>query len=139
MINPMNTPQKPLTKEQIARFAQRLDARKGLLIDEIQDVLARSSNETQADLLGGVGDSGDAAAASLIRTITEAEIIRDVEEVRDIVAAEQRIQAGRYGRCTDCSAAIRFTRLDAYPSAKRCYPCQVSREKLRAASSPRTQ
>lgn len=133
----MNTSEeKPLTKEQIAQFSQRIDKRKSLLIDEIEDVAARSNNEHQVDLIGGVGDSGDAAAASLIRSITEAEIIRDVEEVRDIVAAEQRIETGRYGLCIDCGATIRFIRLDAYPTAKRCYKCQVSIEKYRAVAPP---
>jgi len=130
----MNTPENPLTKEQITHFAQRIDARKSLLLDEIRQVLARSSNEHYADLIGGAGDSGDAAAASLLRDITEAEIIRDVGEVRDIAQAEQRLAAGQYGLCTDCGAAIRYKRLDAYPTAKRCFTCQVRREKLQAPS-----
>ena len=95
----MSTPEKSLTKEQIADFAQRIDARKNLLLEEIRDVLARSSNEHYVDLLGGSGDSGDVAAASVIRDITEAEIVRDIGEVRDIAAAEDRIAAGTYGLC----------------------------------------
>lgn len=130
----MNTPENSLTKEQITHIAQRIDARKSLLLDEIRQVLARSSNEHYADLVGGVGDSGDAAAASLLRDITEAEIIRDIGEVRDIAAAEQRIAAGRYGLCIDCGEAIRYKRLDAYPTAKRCITCQIRREKLQAPS-----
>lgn len=130
----MNTPEKTLTKEQIAHFARRIDARKRLLQDEIRQVLARSSNERYADLIGGAGDSGDEAAASLLRDITESEIIRDVGEVRDIVAAEQRMMAGKYGICIDCGMAVRYKRLDAYPTAKRCLACQERREKLQAPS-----
>ncbi len=135
----MNAPENPFTKEQIAHFAQRIDARKSLLLDEIRRVLAHSSNENYIDLIGGAGGSGDAgdsagdaAAASLIRDITEAEIIHDIGEVRDIAAAEQRIATGQYGMCIDCGGAIRYKRLDAYPTAKRCFPCQVRREKLMA-------
>lgn len=134
MIKTMTTAENSLTKDQIAHFAQRIDARKNLLLDEIRQVLARSKNEHQVDLIGGVGDSGDAAAASMLRGITEAEVIRDVEEVRDIVAAKQRIETGRYGLCIDCEAAIRFKRLDAYPTAKRCYTCQISYEKQQTSS-----
>lgn len=123
-----------LTQEQIKHFAQRIEARKKLLLDEIRQVLARSSNEHQADLIGGAGDSGDLAAASLLRDITESEIIRDVGEVRDIAAAEQRLAAGQYGICIDCGSAIRYKRLDAYPTAKRCLACQERREKLQAPS-----
>lgn len=130
----MNTSDNSLTKEQITHFAQRIDARKILLLDEIRQVLARSNSENLVDLIGGVGDSGDVAAASVLRDITEAEIIRDVGEVRDIAAAEGRIAAGRYGLCTDCGTVIRYKRLDAYPTAKRCFACQVRREKLQAPS-----
>ncbi|HSH41084.1 MAG TPA: TraR/DksA family transcriptional regulator [Arenicellales bacterium] len=130
----MNEPDNPLTKEQITHFAQRIEARKRLLLDEIRHVLARSSTEHLVDLIGGAGDSGDVAAASVLRDITEAEIIRDVGEVRDIAAAEDRIAAGRFGLCTDCGAPIRYKRLDAYPTAKRCFACQVRRERLQAPS-----
>ncbi len=130
----MNAPDNPLTKEQIAQFAQRIGARKSLLLSEIRQVLARSRTEHIVDLIGGSGDSGDVAAASLIRDVTEAEIIRDIGEVRDIAAAEDRIAAGTYGLCTDCGQAIRYKRLDAYPTAKRCFACQVRREKLQAPS-----
>lgn len=130
----MNTPEASLTKEQITHFGQRIEARKNLLLGEIRHVLARSSKEHQADLIGGVGDSGDVAAASVLRDISESEVIRDVGEVRDIVAAEQRIATGRYGICIDCEGPVRYKRLDAYPTAKRCITCQERREKLQAPS-----
>lgn len=130
----MNTPESPLTQEQIAQFTQRIDARKILLLDEIRQVLARSRNEHYVDLIGGVGDSGDAAAASLVRDINEAEVVRDIGEVRDIAAAENRIAAGSYGLCIDCDEPIRYKRLDAYPTAKRCFACQVLRERTLKAS-----
>lgn len=128
----MNTSENTLTKEQLSHFTQLLKARKSLLLGEIQLVLARSEIEQNVDLIGDVGDSADAAAAALLRGITEAEVVRDVEEVRDIAAAEQRIEAGRYGMCINCEEPIRYKRLDAYPTAKRCYPCQVSHEKKQA-------
>ena len=136
----MDTPENSLTKEQIAHFAQRIGARKKLLLDEIRRETAHSSNEESIDLIGGmggsgdVGDSGDAAAASLIRDITEAEGIRDIGEVRDIAEAEGRIARGRYGLCIDCGEPVRYKRLDAFPTAKRCFSCQVLRERLLAPS-----
>ncbi len=130
----MTDSENSLTKEQIENFAQRIAARKSLLLDEIRHVLARSSNEHYVDLLGGAGDSGDMAAASLVRDITEAEVIRDIGEVRDIAAAEDRLAAGRYGLCTDCGEPVRYKRLDAYPTAKRCFACQVHRERTLAPS-----
>lgn len=123
-----------LTQEQITQFAQRIDARKSLLLGEIRHVLARTENEHIVDLIGGSGDSADVAAASLIRDVSEAEIVRDIGEVRDIAAAEDRLAAGTYGLCTDCGQPIRYKRLDAYPTAKRCFECQVLRERTLAPS-----
>lgn len=123
-----------LMEEQFAGLTKRLRERKSHLIDEIRQALVRSGNERYADLVGGVGDTGDLAVAALIRDTAEAEVLRDIGEVTDIAGAEERIAAGRYALCTDCGAEIGFERLDAYPSAKRCLACQQRREKTRAPS-----
>lgn len=126
----MNT----LDKEQLAQLTERIRERKALLLEEIRGALARSGKERYADLLGGTSDAGDESVANLLRDVTEAEIVRDLGEVHDIVAAEQRLVAGRYGICIDCGAAIGYKRLEAYPTAKRCLSCQQHREKTRAPS-----
>ena len=123
-----------LNKEQLTELAARLRERKGRLLEEIRQGLARSGKEHYADLVGGAGDAGDDSVASVLRDINEAAVIRDIGEVRDIVAAEERVAAGRYGICIDCGRAIDYERLEAYPSAKRCLPCQQHREKTRAPS-----
>ena len=125
---------KTLTEQQIASLKEWMAKRKGHLLDEIREVLERSGNAHHAELVGGVGDMGDEAAASLLRDISEAEVLRDIGEVRDIVAAEQRVVDGRYGLCIDCGEPVAYERLKAYPSAKRCMPCQQHREKTRAPS-----
>jgi RNA polymerase-binding transcription factor DksA len=118
-----------LTTEQLAELAERIRARKALLLEEIRRALERSGNERYADLVGAAGDAGDASVATLLRDVAQAEVTRDVLEVRDIVAAEGRIAAGRYGVCVDCAAVIGYPRLAAYPTAKRCLRCQETREK----------
>jgi DnaK suppressor protein len=126
----MNT----LSEKQIALLKDAMARRKSQLLEEIREVLARSGNAHHAELIGGVGDMGDEAAASLLRDISEAEVLRDIGEVRDIAAAEQRLADGRYGLCVDCGEPVAYERLKAYPSAKRCMPCQQHREKTRAPS-----
>lgn len=116
------------------RLSARIAERKQLLLEDVRRVLARSGSERYADLVGESGDAGDEAAASLLRDVTEAEIVRDIGELRDIAAAEERMAAGRYGICIDCGTQIGFKRLDAYPTAKRCIACQERREKTRAPS-----
>ncbi len=123
-----------LTKTQLASLTAALKARKARLMEDIRRVLARSGKEHYADLLGATHDAGDESVASLLRDVAEAEVVRDIGEVRDIVAAEGRVGAGRYGICIDCGEAIGFERLKAYPSAKRCLRCQQQREKTRAPS-----
>lgn len=118
-----------LNAEQINELAQRMEVRKKLLLDEIREVTGRTQQDFDVDLISRTGNPGAAAASSLLRGIAEAEIRRDIQEIRDIVAAEQRIEAGQYGLCIDCEGPIRYKRLDAYPTAKRCYDCQVEYEK----------
>jgi DnaK suppressor protein len=123
-----------LTDDQLAYFTRWMGERKVRLLEEIRQVLARSGQQHYADLVGEAGDAGDESVASLLRDVAEAEVIRDIGEVRDIVAAEERVAAGRYGICIDCGEPIAFERLKAYPSAKRCLRCQQQREKTRAPS-----
>jgi RNA polymerase-binding transcription factor DksA len=123
-----------LTPLQLERLSARIAERKRMLLEEVRRVLERSGAERYADLVGEGGDAGDEAAASLLRDVNEAEVVRDVGELRDIAAAEARLAAGRYGICIDCGTAIGFKRLDAYPTAKRCIACQQRREKTRAPS-----
>ena len=118
-----------LTKEQTNELAQRMRGRKATLLEEIQRGLARSGNGRYAAEIGEAGDQGDASVAELLRHVNEAEVRRDALELRDIVAAEARLAAGRYGVCIDCGAAIGYARLSAYPTAKRCLRCQEQREK----------
>ena len=49
-------------------------------------------------------------------------------DVRDILAARLRMNAGTYGTCVDCGEAIGYQRLLAYPTAKRCIACQREHE-----------
>ena len=123
-----------LNKEQLTELAARLRERKGRLLEEIRQGLARSGKEHYADLVGGAVDAGDDSVASVLRDINESAVIRDIGEVRDIGAADERVAAGRYGICIGCGRAIDYERLEAYPSAKRCLPCQQHREKTRAPS-----
>ncbi|MFA5521456.1 MAG: TraR/DksA family transcriptional regulator [Castellaniella sp.] len=129
----MNTPAQPLTDAQRRQLAARIAERKELLLGEIRQVSHRSQHDLDVDQISRSGQIGHAAAIALRQGIAEAEILRDIEEVRDIVAAEQRLESSQYGECIDCGRNIRFARLDAYPTAKRCYQCQVEHEQRRVA------
>ena len=57
------------------------------------------------------------------------ELLREQEELTEVVAARERLAQGSYGECIDCGQDIAFERLSAQPSAKRCLICQEAFEK----------
>jgi RNA polymerase-binding transcription factor DksA len=121
-----------LTTTERDHLSRMLSERKQLLRDEIRSGLAGIGSETYDDLLSGTSDAGDESVAILLTDVANAEVARDVAELRDVVAAEGRFAAGTYGTCIDCGAPIPYARLLAYPTAKRCLRCQQIREATHA-------
>lgn len=101
------------------------------LIAARTELLARMAHER-----GGVVSRAEVAAdhydnsfqsRAQIRTERQTEFAlneHETAELGDIDAALERIRAGTYGICTDCSVSIPPARLSAYPTAKRCIDCQ---------------
>lgn len=123
--------QPALPRVHVVRFNRRLRQRWYELREEIRSTLLRADQEQYADIAGAVHDLEDESLADLLTDVTHAEIGRDVEEVRDIEGALQRIAAGTFAVCVRCGQAIDHNRLDAYPTAKRCLPCQRLHERNR--------
>jgi DnaK suppressor protein len=94
----------------------------------------RNADERYADLAGAVPDQGDESTADVMVDTENAVVSRYVAELRDIEAAYERLHAGQYGICIDCGDEIRFLRLAAYPTAKRCAICQDRHEHTYAAA-----
>lgn len=113
-----------LIKELKDSLLQRRDTLRG----QIMEVLARTGEHPYGEL-AGIPDVGDASVADLLIDLDNALIHRDVEEIREIEAALERMSRGDYGNCIDCGLAIDVERLQAFPAAKRCLPCQGQYEK----------
>ena len=89
---------------------------------------------------GGRRSRADVAAEHFQHTedsTAQVAIERDLEfaigehetaELQALDAALARLDAGRYGLCTDCGVAIPKARLDAAPEAPRCLACQTQAE-----------
>ena len=118
-----------LNQDQTNQLIQLMDARNLVLRAEIRAALLRSGDEHFKDITGGVGDVGDASVADVATDLDAATMGRQIREIRDIEAAQKRVQDGSFGTCIDCGAEIGFDRLCAYPTAKRCVACQGQREK----------
>jgi RNA polymerase-binding transcription factor DksA len=110
-----------LTQQQIRNLSALMDSRFTREIDELRAVRARTRDEREE---GAQGDRSDAASFETTLATDDAVISQDVTDVRDILAARERLAAGTYGICTDCGDAIAYERLLAYPTAKRCIHCQ---------------
>lgn len=112
-------------------YRQQLVQRRAVLQAEVAATLLRIDADRYAALAGQVHDTKDRAVAQSLIAIGNAEVQRDVEELRDIDAALERIRIGSYGKCVVCGTVIPEARLAAYPTAKRCLPCQRDHEKAR--------
>jgi RNA polymerase-binding transcription factor DksA len=110
---------------------QLLGERRRALRDEIRATLLRADSERYAAIADRIGDVEDHSLAELLAEVSHAEIARDLEEIQDIDLALRRIDSGTYGHCIQCNGPIGKARLAAYPTAKRCLPCQQVHEQHR--------
>ena len=126
-----------LDEKQRKALLQKMQIRYRTLRDEVRAGLVASGNENYRKLAGEVADTSEDSFADLLVDVRLAEIDRDVEEIRDIDAALARMHSGDYGTCIDCGGPIPYARLQAYPTAKRCEPCQRKRERsFRSPGAP---
>ena len=122
-----------LSRPQVAQLAGQLDQRRQALLEEVRDELEHSENQQYIEIIGRVpADVGDESVGDALADLNLAIIDRHVQELRDIDAATLRVRDGSFGICIDCGGDIGFERLRAYPTAKRCRPCQEHREKTYA-------
>ena len=114
--------------------AERATVLHQLLDHHAADLLARKH-----ELRGLSAESVDAVEES------EATMIRETRglgaamatmasrSVRRIEDALHRLQAGTYGRCSDCNRVIALARLRAVPFADACRDCQARRDQATSA------
>lgn len=122
-----------LNQSQLSKLTKSLDRNYQSLLEEVRDELATPEHQQYIELIDrGPADSADAAIGDALADINLAIIDRHIREIRDIEAARGRIKDGSFGTCVDCGTEIGFERLQAYPTAKRCFVCQRQRERLYA-------
>jgi len=118
-----------LNRREVIELARKIEDRRALLAAEIRRTAARARDETWSEVAGEVHDNADEALADVVADLDNAEVHRDLAEVRELEAARARIADGSYGVCADCGADIPMARLRAQPAALRCVACQERREK----------
>ena len=113
-------------------FTRKLDQLGARLRQEIRDTLLRINADRYGTLAGQVHDTKDQAVVRMLTETGEADVARDATELADVENALARLGAGTYGTCTACGTQIPTARLEAYPTAKRCRPCQEGHEQRSA-------
>lgn len=109
-----------LSKEQLAQLRQQIEAERSRLRQDIREELTRSDNEQYATLAGQVHDAGEESVADMLTDINAAVLGNSIKALREVEAAQERLQQGTYGRCEECGEDIPLARLQAYPSARLC-------------------
>ncbi len=83
----------PLNRRDIIQLASMIEERRDALREEIRREVARGREESYAELAGGTHDRGEEALADLVADLGNAEVTRDLEELRGLEAALRRIAA----------------------------------------------
>lgn len=118
-----------LTSGQIADLTKLMDERFAREMDDIRAAAVRARDQRgQAALAGYPADELDRVLLDTASSTDYALVRKDVEDLRDIVAARRRLATGDYGTCADCDQPIGYERLLAHPTAKRCIGCQREHE-----------
>jgi len=78
---------------------------------------------------GQVQDSGDEALSLTMENLQNSLQQTEMDELKLIDGALNRIDKGEYGVCLDCGTPISERRLETFPYAARCIICQEALEK----------
>jgi RNA polymerase-binding transcription factor DksA len=111
-----------------------VEKRRSQLLAELREDAARARDQPYSEHAGIAPDSGDESVATLIADLEQADLTRDLDELRAMEAAWQRLKDGTYGICVDCGGDVGYPRLKAFPAAARCVTCQERHEKTYAGS-----
>jgi RNA polymerase-binding protein DksA len=119
--------------DEFSEFCALLQAQRKQLLDEVREKIAASGEGLGFANQSKITD--DDALADSAASMDVALVIRESRELQDIEAALARIADGSYGVCIDCGEEIGRARLKAYPTARRCLPCQQQDERPGARAS----
>ena len=124
-----NQERRRLSDDELDTIKKDLLERKRQTWKDISDDIDEDVREEHQELIQAAKDGGDHGMAELRQSTVYSLIEIKVKEIESIEEALQRIEAGKYGRCRDCSRWIKPARLEVQPFAVRCRSCQAKREK----------
>jgi DnaK suppressor protein len=105
--------------EQRLRQARQQRASLVAAIDQMRTARSLTSADDEHDPEG--------STVSLDQARDSALLVRTEQTLAELVAARERLAAGRYGRCERCEEPIPDGRLRARPEARLCVACAALR------------
>ena len=105
--------------EQRLRQAREQQASLVAAIDQMRTARSLTSADDEHDPEG--------STVSLDQARDSALLVRTEQTLAELVAARERLVAGRYGRCEQCGDPIPDGRLRARPEARLCVSCAAVR------------
>ena len=122
-----------LTAKDLAHYRQLLMEKLHEILGDVDwienEALRKSRQDASGDLSNMPIHLADIGTDNYEQDFTLSLLETEVEEVREIDAALQRIEEGTYGVCEDCEKAIRVSRLRAMPQARLCISCKEAEER----------
>ena len=106
----------------LGKIKQKLSDRK----EAMSRLLFETTQDKASD--GQVQDTGDEAVTIAMETLQSSIEQNEIDELRLIDDALNRINKGEYGQCIDCQEPIAEKRLEHFPYAARCIVCQEAFE-----------
>jgi RNA polymerase-binding transcription factor DksA len=114
-----------LTTSEVEEARRSIERQLSRLRGQVGDERSTQKHQRFADIAGTSPDSADRSVADELVESGNQRIGRDTDTIRELEEALLRLQAGTFGRCTDCGKAIGKPRIAANPSARRCPACQT--------------
>jgi len=129
-----------LNRKQLDTLKDILRTRREALRQIVHNTLVDTgrSDSDFVELAGQVRDAGDESIADLLAGLSINQLERELAELSEVEAALERLRLGSYGVCADCGEAVALERLQAWPTAKRCFDCQVRYETIRRGGKDST-
>ena len=113
-----------ISLQHVQAYREQLVALRSALLAQISEQRegSRSRADVAADHFMHAEDSHAQVATQ--RDLEFALNEHETAELAELELALLRLDAGTYGVCIDCAAAIPEARLSAMPETPRCMPCQ---------------
>ena len=107
-----------------------LESMEQVLCQRRENIMALVAPEVRDDddTARQVGDSADEAQNISIEKLKNSWQMTELDELRFIELAIDRIKKGEFGVCLDCGEQISQKRLEFQPLAARCITCQETAE-----------